>query len=99
MKIKFAATFKLKSQQEWIDVFNGKVYDPHALFCNCYIVKKYDCLFQGLDACVEPVLTPEEAKEHPHNVDRSIFITTSPEMFEPGIASPFVEYRRVYGSY
>lgn len=30
-------------------------------------------LFEGTDACVAPVLSPEEAARHPHNVARSIY--------------------------
>jgi len=30
-------------------------------------------VFEGTDACVAPVLTPEEAAEHPHNVNRGTF--------------------------
>ena len=30
-------------------------------------------LLEGTDACFAPVLTPEEAARHPHNVAREIF--------------------------
>jgi alpha-methylacyl-CoA racemase len=30
--------------------------------------------FEGIDACVTPVLTPEEAPTHPHNVARGSFV-------------------------
>ena len=32
-------------------------------------------LFAGTDACVTPVLSMAEAAQHPHNVDRGIFMT------------------------
>lgn len=33
-----------------------------------------DALFEGIDACVTPVLSLEEAMRHPHNVARKVFI-------------------------
>jgi len=37
-------------------------------------------LFAGTDACVTPVLSLEEAIQHPHNVARSVFIEVDGEM-------------------
>ncbi|XP_005092197.1 alpha-methylacyl-CoA racemase [Aplysia californica] len=38
-------------------------------------------VFKDLDACVTPVLTPEEAADHPHNKERGLFIRgTVPEL-------------------
>lgn len=34
-------------------------------------------IFDGTDACVTPVLTPEEAAKHPHNVERQTFASVS----------------------
>jgi alpha-methylacyl-CoA racemase len=31
-------------------------------------------LLEGSDACFAPVLTPEEARHHPHNVARGMFV-------------------------
>ena len=35
---------------------------------------EWAAIFDGTDACVEPVLSPWEAHVHPHNVARSTFI-------------------------
>jgi crotonobetainyl-CoA:carnitine CoA-transferase CaiB-like acyl-CoA transferase len=35
---------------------------------------EWKALFAGLDACVEPVLTLEEVREHPHFRDRGMFV-------------------------
>jgi alpha-methylacyl-CoA racemase len=36
---------------------------------------EWEAAFEGIDACVTPVLTPEEAPSHPHNVARESFAT------------------------
>jgi alpha-methylacyl-CoA racemase len=36
---------------------------------------EWTALGEGTDACLTPVLTPEEAAEHPHNVARGTFVT------------------------
>jgi len=36
---------------------------------------EWEAAFDGIDACVTPVLTPEEAPTHPHNVARGSFVT------------------------
>ncbi|OLF16025.1 CaiB/BaiF CoA transferase family protein [Actinophytocola xanthii] len=36
---------------------------------------EWAALAEGTDACLTPVLTPEEAAEHPHNVARGTFVT------------------------
>jgi alpha-methylacyl-CoA racemase len=35
----------------------------------------WEAAFEGIDACVTPVLSPEEAPAHPHNVARGSFTT------------------------
>ncbi|XP_064093870.1 alpha-methylacyl-CoA racemase-like [Macrobrachium nipponense] len=40
-------------------------------------------VFEGKDACVTPVLSMDEAPNHPHNVDRGSFIKASDGHFEP----------------
>lgn len=35
---------------------------------------EWDAVFDGSDACYAPVLTPEEAAAHPHNVERGTFV-------------------------
>ncbi len=35
---------------------------------------EWSAVFEGKDACVAPVLTPEEAPDHPHNVERETFV-------------------------
>jgi len=35
---------------------------------------EWDQVFSGVDACVAPVLTMEEAARHPHNVERGTFV-------------------------
>lgn len=35
---------------------------------------EWEAAFEGIDACVTPVLTPEEAPTHPHNAARSSFV-------------------------
>ncbi|XP_066940541.1 alpha-methylacyl-CoA racemase isoform X3 [Macrobrachium rosenbergii] len=40
-------------------------------------------VFEGKDACVTPVLSMDEAANHPHNVDRGSFIKASDGHFEP----------------
>jgi len=40
-------------------------------------------VFDSLDACVVPVLSPTEALEHPHNVERRAFVPR-----EDGVAQP-----------
>jgi alpha-methylacyl-CoA racemase len=35
---------------------------------------EWAAIFDGTDACAEPVLSPWEAHEHPHNVARSTFV-------------------------
>lgn len=44
--------------------------------------------FEGLDACVAPVLTPDEAPRHPHNVQRGTFIEVD-GVTQPGPAPRF----------
>jgi alpha-methylacyl-CoA racemase len=39
-------------------------------------------LFDGTDACVSPVLTFDEAAQHPHNVERSLYVDVD------GVAQP-----------
>lgn len=40
--------------------------------------KEWCEIFEGLDACVTPVLTLNEAPEHPHNVERKAFVEGIP---------------------
>lgn len=35
---------------------------------------EWQAIFEGTDACVAPVLTPDEAPHHPHNVARRTFV-------------------------
>lgn len=42
-------------------------------------------IFKDLDACVEPILTIEEASSHPHNKERNMF-TYSNGAYEPNPA-------------
>jgi alpha-methylacyl-CoA racemase len=49
-----------------------------------YWVKK----FEGTDACLSPVLTPQEAMVHPHNVARSSFMEID-GVSQPGTAPRF----------
>ena len=44
--------------------------------------------FEGLDACVAPVLAPEEAPGHPHNVHRTVFVDVE-GVIQPGPAPRF----------
>lgn len=44
--------------------------------------------FDGVDACVTPVLTPQEAAQHPHNVERGSFLHIADHAM-PGIAPKF----------
>ena len=37
-----------------------------------------------LDACVEPVLDLTEARDHPHNKSRGVFVEVRPGVYEPG---------------
>ncbi|XP_052895352.1 alpha-methylacyl-CoA racemase [Anopheles moucheti] len=46
----FEDTFKMKTRDEWMEIFNGK------------------------DACVFPVLTPDEAESYHHNRERGVFV-------------------------
>uniref|UniRef100_A0A182WHB8 Alpha-methylacyl-CoA racemase n=1 Tax=Anopheles minimus TaxID=112268 RepID=A0A182WHB8_9DIPT len=46
----FEATFKTKTRDEWMDIFNAK------------------------DACVFPVLTPDEVESYQHNRERNVFV-------------------------
>lgn len=39
-----------------------------------YTRDELQALFEGVDACVTPVLSLEEAMQHPHNVARSVFV-------------------------
>ncbi len=39
--------------------------------------------FEERDACVVPVLTPQEALEHPHNVARQAFVPREPDLLQP----------------
>ena len=43
---------------------------------------EWDVIFEGSDACYAPVLTPEEAIAHEHNVERGTFIEVA------GVAQP-----------
>ena len=43
-------------------------------------------IFSGTDACVSPVLSMEEAQEHPHNIAREAF--TNIDGFNQPNASP-----------
>ena len=38
---------------------------------------EWEAAFDGIDACVAPVLTPEEAPTHPHNVARQSFVSVA----------------------
>jgi alpha-methylacyl-CoA racemase len=37
---------------------------------------EWDAIFEGTDACVTPVLSLEEAADHPHNVSRGLYAKT-----------------------
>ena len=49
--------------------------------------------FAGTDACVTPVLTPDEAARHPHNVARGSFTDTGGHAM-PGITPKFLPPKR-----
>ncbi|MFT7473245.1 MAG: alpha-methylacyl-CoA racemase [Verrucomicrobiales bacterium] len=38
---------------------------------------EWDVIFEGADACYAPVLEPDEAIRHPHNVDRGTFVNVA----------------------
>lgn len=40
-------------------------------------------IFKDLDACVSPVLTLDEAPNHPHNIERSSFVKIDKENYLP----------------
>ena len=46
----FETTFRTKTRDEWMEIFNGK------------------------DACVFPVLTPDEVETYKHNRERNVFV-------------------------
>ena len=46
---------------------------------------EWEQLFDGSDACFAPVLTPQEAPHHPHNVARGVFLRDG-AMVRPGPA-------------
>jgi alpha-methylacyl-CoA racemase len=45
--------------------------------------EEWTAVFEGLDACVTPVLSPREAVEHRYNVERGVFSTTGPVQTNP----------------
>ncbi len=45
--------------------------------------------FDGLDACVTPILNMEEAPGHPHNCARSTYVTTADGVVQPAPAPRF----------
>jgi len=47
------------------------------IFAQCFLGRTRNAwaeIFEPLDACVTPVLSMKEALEHPHNVDRKVFL-------------------------
>jgi alpha-methylacyl-CoA racemase len=47
---------------------------------------EWTALFEGVDACVAPVLTRAEAEAHPHNAARATFSTAAPRFSAtPGV--------------
>jgi len=60
-------------QRRFADIFVTKTRDEWAK------------IFEGKDACAFPILTIEEAKEYPHNVERGTFIKSADndEWYEP----------------
>ena len=63
-------------KQRFAAVFRTKTRDEWA------------AIFDGTDACAEPVLSPWEAHEHPHNVARSTFVEVD-GMVQPAPAPKF----------
>ena len=58
----------------------GDQAEMKELFTNIFLTKTRDEwteLFSNLDACVTPVLTSDEAAEHPHNQHRGLFLKGS----------------------
>ena len=55
---------------------------------------EWESLFAGTDACVAPVLTVEEAPNHPHNRARETFIDLD-GIIQPGPAPRFLNSARV----
>ena len=49
---------------------------------------EWSAIFEGIDACTLPVLSPFEAPEHPHNVDRGTFVEIE-GVVQPGPAPRF----------
>lgn len=49
---------------------------------------EWAAIFDGTDACVTPVLSPQEAAAHPHNVERDLFVTVDGVM-QPSPAPRF----------
>jgi alpha-methylacyl-CoA racemase len=45
---------------------------------------EWDAIFEGTDACVTPVLSLEEAADHPHNVSRGLYTKTPALQPMPG---------------
>ncbi len=48
---------------------------------------EWTSIFEGLDACVTPVLSPLEAAAHPYNTEREVFVS-QPEL-QPAPAPRF----------
>lgn len=63
----------------------------HALFATTFAVRtraEWANRFAGTSACVTPVLAPDEAPEHPHNVARGTFVDIG-GVIQPGAAPRF----------
>lgn len=81
-----------------LDVDLGKQMDPASeaatreLFAATIATKTRDewvKTFEGLDACVAPVLTMAEAPTHPHNIARGTFVEDSAGTTQPAPAPRF----------
>ncbi len=65
--------------------------DMKALFAERFKTKTRDewsAIFEGVDACTLPVLSPAEAPDHPHNRDRGTFVEVE-GVVQPGPAPRF----------
>lgn len=64
------------------------------MFANIFLTKtreEWTEVFKDLDACVEPILTVEEASQHPHNKAKETFQTASDSVL---MANPAPRFSR-----
>ena len=70
-----ANVFLTKTREEWTKIFSGQQLSDSLSLCakimpckkKTIITARSQKFFLGIDACVEPVLSMNEAPQHPHN--------------------------------